>query len=51
MATQVFPPNDRTEAAVHDEVGPFIGELHIVEGSVRGNEQYAEIPDDGGAKQ
>ena len=31
MAAQVFYPNDRTGATIHDEVGPFVDERDIVE--------------------
>ena len=35
MVAQVFPPDDAGGAAVHDEVGPLVHELNLVEGCLR----------------
>lgn len=32
MTTQVFPPDDATGSAIHDEVRPFVNKSHLVEG-------------------
>ena len=51
MAAQVFIPDDRARAAVHDEMRPLVDEADIVQRGVRGDEPDGEIPDDGYAQE
>lgn len=46
VAAQVFYPNDATRAAIHDEVGPFVDERHIVEGRLGKNGGERQDPDE-----
>ena len=35
VAAEVFEPDDRAGASIHDEVGPFVDEGHVVERCLR----------------
>jgi len=46
VAAQVFDPDDTARAAIHDEVGPFVDERHIVEGRLGKNGGERQDPDE-----
>ena len=51
VAAQVFIPDDRARAAIHDEVRPLVDEADIAQRCLRRQEPDAEIPDEHDAQQ
>jgi hypothetical protein len=44
VTAAVFPPDDEGGAAIHDEVRPFVDELHVVEGRLREKRSQRQKP-------
>lgn len=51
VAAQVLKPDDAACAAIHDEVGPLVDELHLVEGCLRKERGQREHPDEEDAEE
>lgn len=44
MTTNIFIPDDRARSTIHDEMCPFVYEIHIVQRCFGRHEPDAEIP-------
>ena len=51
VAAQIFEPDDAARAAIHDEVGPLVDELDVVEGCLREEGGQREHPDEEDAEE
>lgn len=46
VAAEVFEPDDGAGASIHDEVGPFVDEGHVIEWCLREDGCEREYPDE-----
>lgn len=46
VVAEVFEPDDGAGASIHDEVGPFVDECHVVERCLREDGSERQYPDE-----